>query len=85
MDITETLFHLRKLPDLVAEEADPLARAKLIGEILTELGEVEGALKEVRQPAVAELRAQGRTVRSLATDLGLSPARVDQITKGKRA
>ncbi|WP_433699277.1 hypothetical protein [Nocardiopsis sp. CA-288880] len=85
MDIPETLAQLRKLPELASEEADPLARAKLIGEILAGLGEVEAALKEVRQPAVADLRAQGHTVRALAAELGLSPARIDQISKGKRA
>lgn len=85
MDITETLTHLRELPALAEAETDPLTRAKLIGDILTEVGRIEAALKAVRQPAVAELREQGHTVRALAAELGLSPARVDQIAKGKRA
>lgn len=85
MDITETLAHLRRLPELAAAEADPLTRAKAVGDILTAFAEVEDALKEVRRPAVAELREQGHTVRALASELGLSPARVDQIAKGKRA
>ena len=89
MDITEHLAHLRKLPDalpdVLAEEPDPLARAKLVGDLLAALADIEAALKGVRQPAVAELREQGHTVRALAADLGLSPARIDQIAKGKRA
>ncbi|WP_306366241.1 hypothetical protein [Nocardiopsis sp. CC223A] len=85
MDITETLAHLRKLPTLAGEETDPLTRARTVGEILAAIAEVEEALKAVRQPAVAELREQGMTVRALAAELGLSPARVDQIGKGKRA
>ncbi|MEU0489321.1 hypothetical protein ACOQFV_08415 [Nocardiopsis changdeensis] len=85
MDIPETLTHLRKLPKSAAEETDPLIRARIVGEILAALAEVEDALKAVRQPAVAELREQGHTVRALAAELGLSPARVDQIAKGKRA
>ncbi|GHC78574.1 hypothetical protein GCM10007079_15980 [Nocardiopsis terrae] len=63
----------------------PLTRARLIGDLLTELGDIEVALKEVRRPAVTELREQGHAGRALASELGLSPARIDQISKGKRA
>ncbi|MFE9243549.1 hypothetical protein [Nocardiopsis sp. NPDC006938] len=89
MDARETLVHLRTfpttLPGALAEEPDPLTRAQLVGDLLAALADIEMALKAVRQPAVAELRDQGRTVRAIAAELGISPARVDQIAKGKRA
>ncbi|WP_159945729.1 MULTISPECIES: hypothetical protein [unclassified Nocardiopsis] len=89
MNINEALAHLRELratlPAALADEADPLARAHGVGEVIAELGKLEDELKEVRRPAVAELRTQGYTVRALAAELDLSPARVDQISKGRRA
>ncbi|MBB5495795.1 hypothetical protein [Nocardiopsis metallicus] len=89
MNISESLAHLRELrttlPAALAAETDPLTRAHGVGEIIAELGKLEDELKEVRRPAVAELRAQGYTVRALAAELDLSPARIDQISKGRRA
>lgn len=85
MDINETLAHLRELPSQVAHETDAMTAARTVGDILTATTELEQELKEIRKRAVVELRAQGHTVRALAAELGLSPARIDQISKGKRA
>ncbi|WP_116248274.1 sigma factor-like helix-turn-helix DNA-binding protein [Nocardiopsis sp. FIRDI 009] len=82
MEITDILTDLRALPTRIESEADPMTRARLVGETLAAFAEIEAALKEVRRPAVVELRGQGLTLRAIGEELGLSASRVDQISRG---
>ncbi|MEV5451531.1 sigma-70 family RNA polymerase sigma factor [Streptomyces sp. NPDC052535] len=78
----EALKHL-------AEQVDPVQRAKDVGAALNAIPELQRWLREVRQSAVQGMRADGMSHAEVGKELGISRARAQQIaegrTSGKRA
>lgn len=60
----------------------PAERARAAGEMLEAAPELPTALREVRQTAVAEMRATGLSFAELGAELGVTRARAKQILDG---
>ncbi|NUR59420.1 MAG: hypothetical protein HOV87_12240 [Catenulispora sp.] len=58
----------------------PTERARRIGQIARSRGNLPRPLFELRRLALIEARRAGMAVKNLAAELGLSPARVSQLT-----
>lgn len=63
---------------------DPAERAKRAGALLAAWPVQGSRLREIRQEAVAAMRAQSVSYRQIAKTLGISLARVQQIEAGER-
>lgn len=72
----ENLQHL-------AEQADPIQRAKAVGSALQAIPELQHWLREIRQVAVQEMRDGGMSHAQVGAELGLSRARAQQIAEGR--
>ena len=59
---------------------DPIERARRITLVARAAGTLPRALAALRDAAVAEARGTTNTVATLAAQIGLSPARISQIT-----
>ncbi|UCM91442.1 helix-turn-helix domain-containing protein [Streptomyces marincola] len=85
MSIEEALSRLSEVPEspeLTGQE--PLPRVLAVAKILQAMAEVDERLRDVRREAILELRRQGMTIRQVAEAVGLSPGRVDQISRNSR-
>ncbi|WP_116245797.1 hypothetical protein [Nocardiopsis sp. FIRDI 009] len=78
MDTTELTHLIDRLRDI----PDPVERTRTAAALIDALKDAQTRVKAVRADAAAELR-QGRTLRQVGELLGVSPARVDQILRGK--
>lgn len=58
----------------------PIERAARISAFARWLGTLPGHLAQVRKAALLEARAADHAVKSIAAQVGLSPARVSQLT-----
>ncbi|MEU0098236.1 RNA polymerase subunit sigma-70 [Streptomyces sp. NPDC006267] len=72
----ENLKHL-------AEQDNPTNRAKDVGRVLEAIPALQHWLREVRQGAVVEMRAEGMSHAEVGKELGLSRARAQQIAEGR--
>ncbi|MFI1485743.1 sigma-70 family RNA polymerase sigma factor [Streptomyces sp. NPDC020747] len=72
----ENLKHL-------AEQGDPIQRAKDVGKVLEAIPDLQHWLREVRQGAVQEMRNEGMSHAEVGKELGLSRARAQQIVEGR--
>ncbi|MFF5265400.1 hypothetical protein ACFY4C_41510 [Actinomadura viridis] len=63
--------------------SDPTDRAKATGAMLDAIPALQRALRELRQSAVRELRAQGFSHAEVAQALGVSRSRAQQIAEGR--
>lgn len=72
----ETLKHL-------ADSRDPAERAKEIGAALNAVPELQKWLRQLRQDAVLELRADGLSHAEVGKVIGTSRARAQQIAEGR--
>lgn len=72
----ENLKHL-------AEQGDPVQRAKDVGAALQAIPELQHWLREIRQGAVREMREDGKSHADVGAELGLSRARAQQIAEGR--
>ncbi|MCX5598395.1 sigma-70 family RNA polymerase sigma factor [Streptomyces phaeochromogenes] len=72
----ENLKHL-------AEQGDPIQRAKDVGAALQAIPELQHWLREIRQGAVQEMREDGKSHADVGAELGLSRARAQQIAEGR--
>lgn len=70
---------LKKLSD----QADPTERAKNVGKVLEAIPALQHWLREIRQGAVQEMRADGMSHAEVGKELGLSRARAQQIAEGR--
>lgn len=62
---------------------DPLDRAKALSAALHNLPDVQNQLRQARQDAVKELRADGWSHAQVAAELGVTRSRAQQIAEGK--
>ena len=73
----------------LAAKAEPAARARTLGRALDAIPHLQAWLRQARQEAVLEMRADGMSHADVAKELGVSRARAQQIaegrTSGKRA
>lgn len=72
----ENLKHL-------AEQGDPVQRAKAVGTALQAIPELQKWLREIRHGAVQEMRDDGLSYAQVAAELGISRARAQQIAEGR--
>jgi hypothetical protein len=72
----ENLKHL-------AEQGDPTQRAKDVGAALQAIPELQHWLREIRQAAVQEMRADGLSHAEVGKTIGVSRARAQQIAEGR--
>lgn len=70
--------------DSLEELEDPAERARRAGALLAAWPAQGSRLREIRQEAVAAMRAQKISYRQIAKTLGISLARVQQIEAGER-
>lgn len=63
--------------------ADPTKRAKALTDALNAVPDVQNELRQARQDAVIEMRAEGMSHATVATALGISRARAQQIAEGR--
>ncbi|MHA6764721.1 hypothetical protein [Streptacidiphilus sp. PAMC 29251] len=83
----EEIEEVRRVLDAVASlEAmhDPAEQAVRAGALLAEWPVQQAKLRGIRQQAVITMRAQGVSYRKIASALGISLARVQQIEAGER-
>lgn len=59
---------------------DPLERARTLSRLMTEDSALVQEAARYRRQAIAEAREQGATVEQVASELGVTPGRVSQIT-----
>ena len=71
--------------DQLDQIADPAERAREIGRRLAAIPPHQEALREKRQAAVLELRAQNLSYAEIGRRLGLHRNRVQQIAEGRSA
>jgi DNA-directed RNA polymerase specialized sigma subunit len=72
----ENLKHL-------AEQGDPVQRAKAVSTALQAIPELQHWLREIRQGAVQEMREDGLSHAEVGKELGVSRARAQQIAEGR--
>ncbi len=72
----ENLKHL-------AEQGDPVQRAKDTSAALQAIPELQHWLREIRQRAVQEMRAEGASHADVSKAIGVSRARAQQIAEGR--
>lgn len=72
---------LDDLPRIRAIE-DPAERAREIGVVLNRMPDVMAELRQLRQDAVKELRAQGLSHQAIADRIGVSRNRAANIAAG---
>lgn len=72
----EALKHL-------ADTNDQVERAKQAGIALNAVPQLQGWLRQVRQDAVLEMRAEGLSHAEVGKQLGISRARAQQIAEGR--
>jgi DNA-directed RNA polymerase specialized sigma subunit len=72
----ENLKHL-------AEQGDPVQRAKDVSTALQAIPELQHWLREIRQYAVREMRGDGMSHAEVGKELGVSRARAQQIAEGR--
>ncbi|WP_329474226.1 sigma-70 family RNA polymerase sigma factor (plasmid) [Streptomyces sp. NBC_01723] len=72
----ENLKHL-------AEQGDPVQRAKDVSTALQAIPELQHWLREIRQGAVQEMRAEGASHADVGKAIGVSRARAQQIAEGR--
>ncbi|GAA2929951.1 sigma-70 family RNA polymerase sigma factor [Streptomyces enissocaesilis] len=72
----ENLKHL-------AEQGDPIQRAKTVGAALQAIPELQHWLREIRQGVVQEMRDDGLSHAQVAAELSISRARAQQIAEGR--
>jgi DNA-directed RNA polymerase specialized sigma24 family protein len=70
--------------DSLEELEDPAERAKRAGALLAAWPDQGSRLRQIRQEAVAAMRANKTSYRDIAKTLGISLARVQQIEAGER-
>lgn len=66
-------------PDQIAKIVDPVERAKAAEGYLRRIRVSAEAVQTIRATAIAELLTTGWSVRKVATEVGLSPSRVQQV------
>jgi DNA-directed RNA polymerase sigma subunit (sigma70/sigma32) len=67
----------------LAQITDPAERAKAAGQLLEDdVPLLQSAIREVRQGAVAELRAKGLSFAEIGAEIGVTRARAKQILEG---
>lgn len=67
----------------LAQITDPAERAKAAGQLLEDdVPLLQSAIREVRQGAVAELRAKGLSFAAIGAEIGVTRARAKQILEG---
>lgn len=71
--------------DRLEEIADPAERAREIGRRLAAIPDYQARLREMRQRAVLELRAQNMSFADIGKVVGLHRNRVQQIAEGRSA
>jgi DNA-binding NarL/FixJ family response regulator len=69
--------------DALGAEGDPVTRARRLSQLLTDWPNAHSRVRRARQDAVLELKAGGMSVRGIAAELDISPARVQQIIQGE--
>ncbi len=67
----------------LAEQGDPTQRAKAVSSALQAIPELQHWLREIRQGAVQEMRAEGMSHAEVGKAIGVSRARAQQITEGR--
>lgn len=67
----------------LAEEGDPVRRAKDVSAALQAIPELQQWMREVRQGAVQEMRADGMSHAEVGKAIGVSRARAQQIAEGR--
>lgn len=75
---------LRTLRDAAALP-DPIERARALTRLMTEDQGLVAEASAYRRHAIAEARAQGKSLEQIAADLGVTPGRISQISKGPAA
>lgn len=65
------------------EITDPTDRAKAASALLDAIPTLQSALREIRQTAVLELRAQGLSHNEVGIAIGTSRSRAQQIAEGR--
>jgi len=70
-------FVVQVVPKLPAEDQDKIEAAKAAR---TRLSEAEAVMAKASRVAVNDLRAKGFTVRDVAALIGVTPARISQLT-----
>lgn len=68
-----------------AQIADPIARARALTQLMTADQALVAEAAKYRRHAIAEARADGRTLEQIAAELGVTPGRVSQMSKGPAA
>jgi hypothetical protein len=68
-----------------AQIADPMDRARALTRLMTQDQGLMVEASRYRRHAIAEARAQGRTLEQIAAELGVTPGRVSQMSKGPTA
>lgn len=66
-------------PDQIAAISDPIERAKAAEGYLRRIRTSADTVQTIRATAIAELLGSGWSVRKVATEVGLSPSRVQQV------
>lgn len=64
-------------------DPDPTSRARALGDALNAIPDFQRWLRRSRQQAVVEMNAAGMSYRQIGKELGVSPARVQQILEGR--
>ena len=77
----------QRLDDLhseIRQVGDPLERAKLLTTVMDDMGAVTTSYSETRQGALVEAKeVKGMTQADIAKQLGLTPARINQMLKAR--
>ncbi len=71
--------------DEIAQITDPAERAKEIGRRLGDIPGFQARLRQMRQAAILEMRANGMTYAAIAVEIGLHRNRIQQIAEGRTA
>lgn len=75
---------LRTLRDAARIE-DPIERARALTKLMTEDRALVEEASKYRRAAIAEARESGMTLEQIASQLGVTPGRISQMTKGPAA
>jgi DNA-directed RNA polymerase specialized sigma24 family protein len=68
--------------DEVEAIEDPVRRSRAISEVLAEVRKRSPRLTKERNATVLELRAQGKSIRKIAAEVGVSAGTVQDILRG---
>ena len=82
-EVQRVIDSVKTTVDALAVMQDEIAKARRAGRLLKELPDEQKRLRQIRRQAVLNLREQKVSYRKIASALGISLARVQQIEAGE--